>query len=75
VVNLPGEPMAFKSPAEVIDQAMAEEALTIAKEIVTKRVQEEEISRGNLARTPPGFVEAVDRHLEALLESRRSRSE
>jgi hypothetical protein len=34
--------MAFKSPAEVIDQAMAEEALTIAREIVTKRVHEEE---------------------------------
>lgn len=75
VVNLPGEPMTFKSPAEVIDQAMAEEALMIAREIVIKRVHEEEISRGNLARTPPGLVEAVERHLEALLESRRIRSE
>src|SRR5712691_2840224 len=72
VISMPGEPMAFKSPAEVIDQTMAEEALAIAREIVTKRVQEEEISRGNLALTPPSLIEAVERHIEALMEARQT---
>jgi AbiV family abortive infection protein len=75
VVNMPGMAAAFKSPAEVIDTAVAEQALAIARQVVANRVREEELSRGNLARTPPGFVEAVEQHIGALMEAWRDRSE
>jgi propanediol dehydratase large subunit len=48
---------------------MAEEALLIARLIVTKRVQEEEISRGRLAQTPPGLVEVVERNLQSVMQA------
>lgn len=63
--------MAYKSPDEVISKAMAAEALVIAKLIVTKRVQVEEISRGRLAQTPRGLVEMFERHIDLVLEARR----
>jgi len=74
VVNVAGEPMAYRSPADVIDYATAEEALTIARLIVKKRAEEEEISRGRLAHTPPGMVELVEKHVEAVMERHRNKT-
>jgi len=75
VINVIGQPMAFKSPVDVIDRAMAEEALTIARAIVTSRVKEEEISRGHLAHTPAGLVSAFDQAIATMIESWRNRPE
>jgi AbiV family abortive infection protein len=68
VISMPNLPTTFRAPADVIDESRAFEGLAISRAIVDNRVRQEELSRGNLARTPPGFVDAVERHVAALQE-------
>jgi hypothetical protein len=52
----------------------AAEALAIAHAIVTKRVHDEELSRGNMAKTPPSFLDVVDRHIATIQARQKERT-